>query len=105
MCIDFTDLNKAYLKDSFSLLAIDRLMDASTGHKMLSFIDAFFGYNQISMNPTDQEKTTFIVEEWLFCYKVMSFDLKNASATYQWLVNKVFEDKIGQITEVYVDDM
>ena len=63
MCVNFTDLNKAFLKDSFPLPIIDRLVDASAGHKILSFKDAFLGYNQINMNLTDQEKTTFITKK------------------------------------------
>ena len=105
MCIDFTDLNKACPKDSFPLPSIDRLVDASAGHHVLSFMDAFSGYNQIMMDPSDQKKTAFITEEGLYCYKVMPFGLKNAGATYQRLVNKVFADKIGRSMEVYVDDM
>ena len=57
------------------------------------------------MDPSDQEKTTFITEEGLYCYRVMPFGLKNASAIYQTLVNKVFANKIGQSMKVYVDDM
>ena len=57
------------------------------------------------MDPSDQEKTTFNTEEGLYCYKVMPFGLKNAGATYQRLVNKVFADKISRSIEVYVDDM
>ena len=68
-------------------------------------MDAFSGYNQIMMDFSDQEKTTFITEEGLYCYKVMSFMLKNTGATYQRLVNKVFADKIDRSMEVYVDDM
>ena len=68
-------------------------------------MDAFSGYNQIMMDPDDQEKTAFITEEGLYCYKVMPFGLKNAGATYQRLVNKVFANKIGHSMEVYVDDM
>ena len=45
MCINFTDLNKDCLKDSFSLSTIDRLVDASADHKVLSLMDAFLGYN------------------------------------------------------------
>ena len=63
MCIDFTDLNKACLKDNFLLLAIDTLVDASVGHKILNFMDAFYGYNQINMDLIDQEKMTFIIEK------------------------------------------
>ena len=105
MCVDFTDLNKACPKDSFPLPSIDRLVDATAGHKILSFMDAFSGYNQIVMNPADQEKTAFITEEGLYCYQVMPFGLKNAGATYQRLVNRIFKNKIGKTMEVYVDDM
>ena len=105
MCVDFTNLNKAYPKDSFSFPSIDILVDASIGHKVLRFIDAFSSYNQIMMNQVDQEKTTFITEEGLYCYKVILFGLKNVGAKYQQLVNKVFAYKIGQTMEVYVNDM
>ena len=50
---------------------------------MLSFLDAYSGYNQIRMNPLDEEKTTFITEDANFYYKVMPFGLKNTSVTYQ----------------------
>ena len=92
MCIDFTDLNKACPKDSFPLPHIDMLVDATTGRKLLSFMDVFSCYNQILMHPDDQEKTAFIIERGIFCYKVIPFGLKNVSATYQRLVNKMFAD-------------
>ena len=57
------------------------------------------------MDPADEEKTTFITIQGLYCYKVMSFSLKNASATYQRLVNKMFCELLGKMMEVYVDDM
>ena len=57
------------------------------------------------MNPVDQEKTAFITEEGLYCYQVMPFGLKNAGATYQRLVNRIFKDKISKTMKVYVDDM
>ena len=68
-------------------------------------MDVFLGYNQIKMDKEDQEKTFFITSQGLFCYKVMSFGLKNAGATYQRLVNHMFRPQIGQNVEVYVDDM
>ena len=55
MCVDFTDLNKACPKDSYPLLRIDQLVDSTAGHKLLSFMDAFSGYNQIRMDEADQE--------------------------------------------------
>ena len=68
-------------------------------------MDAFSSYNQIQMEEEDQEKTAFITSWGLFCYKAMPFGLKNAEATYQRLVNKMFQDQIGRNVEVYVDDM
>ena len=68
-------------------------------------MDAFSGYNQIKMAEEDQEKIAFIISQGLYCYKVMSFGLKNAGATYQRLVNKMFSKQIGRNMEVYVDDM
>uniref|UniRef100_A0A2N9FLZ5 Uncharacterized protein n=1 Tax=Fagus sylvatica TaxID=28930 RepID=A0A2N9FLZ5_FAGSY len=105
MCVDFTDLNKACPKDSFPLPRIDQLVDSTAGHKLLTFMDAFSGYNQIVMDEGDQEKTSFITSRGLFCYKVMPFGLKNAGATYQRLMNRMFHDQIGRNVEVYVDDM
>ena len=82
MCVDFTNLNRACPKDSFPLPRIDQLVDSIAGHKLLTFMDAFSGYNQIKKAEEDQEKTTFITSQRLYCYKVMSFRLKNAGVTY-----------------------
>ena len=68
-------------------------------------MDAFSGYNQIRMEETDQEKTSFVTSQRLFCYKVMSFRLKNTGATYQRLMNKMFAHQIGRNVQVYIDDM
>ena len=105
MCMDFTNLNKACPKDSYPLPRIDQLVDSTTGHKLLSFINSFSGYNQIRMDEMDQEKTSFITNQGMFCYKVMPFGLKNAGATYQRLVNHMFCPQIGWNVEVYVDYM
>ncbi|GFY99328.1 hypothetical protein Acr_13g0007290 [Actinidia rufa] len=71
VCVDFTDLNKACPKDSFSLPKIDLIVDATSKHELL----------------------------------IMPFGLKNAGATYQRLVNKMFKEHIGKTMEVYIDDM
>lgn len=103
--MDFSNLNKACPKDGFPLPRIDQLVDTTAMHKLLSFMDAYFGYNQIPMHKPDEKHTAFITGRRLYCYKVMPFGLKNASTTYQRLVNKMFKDHIGKIMEVYVDDM
>ena len=105
MCVDFTDLNKACSKDSFPLPRIDQLVDSMVRYKLLMFMDAFLGYNQIKMAEEDQEKIAFITSQGLYCYKVMPFRLKNTGATYQRLVNKMFSKQIHRNMEVYVDDM
>ena len=105
MCVDFIDLNKACLKDSYPLPRINQLVDSIMGHKLISFMDAFSGYNQIRMDKVDQEKTSFVTSQSQFCYKVMPFRLKNAGATYQRLVNHMFHPQIRQNMEVYVDNM
>ena len=53
MCVDFTDLNRACPRDSYPLLRIDTLVDLTARHKLLSFMDAFSGYNQIKLNEVD----------------------------------------------------
>ena len=82
MYVDFTDLNRACPKDSYPLLRIDTLVDSTARHELLSFMDAFSGYNQIRMEEADQEKTSFVTSQGLFYYKVMPFGLKNAGVTY-----------------------
>ena len=72
---------------------------------MLNFMDVFSGYNQIKMDETNQDKTSFITSQGLFCYKVMPFGFKNVRETYQRLVNHMFRPQIRQNVEVYVDDM
>ena len=104
MCVDFTDLNKACPKDSYPLPNIDRLVESTAGNEMLTFMDAFSGYNQIMMHPDDREKTSFITDRGTYCYKVMPFGLKNAGATYQRLVNRMFAKQLGTTMEVYIDD-
>ena len=80
-------------------------MDSTVGHKLLTFMNTFSRYNQIKVAEEDQEKTAFIISQGLYCYKIMPFGLKNARATYQRLVNKMFNKQIGRNIEVYVDDM
>ena len=80
VCIDYTDLNKACPKDYFPLSRIDQLVDATAGHELLSFMDAYSGYNQIYMHEPDQIKTSFMTDR----------------ATYQRLMNKMFAEKIGK---------
>ena len=100
VCVDYTDLNEACPKDSFSLPRIHQIMDATVGHGILSFLDTFFGYHQIPMHPPVVAKTTFITPHGLYCYNVMLFGLKNAGATYQRMVTRIFQPFIEKHMEV-----
>ncbi|KAI5318333.1 hypothetical protein L3X38_038041 [Prunus dulcis] len=105
VCVGYTDLNKACPKDNFPLPRIDQLVDSTLGNQLLSFMDTYSGYNQIMMHEDDKAKTSFIIERGTYCYKLMPFGMKNAGATYQRPVNKIFKEQIGKTMEVYVDDM
>ena len=105
MCVNYTDLNKACPRDAYPLPNINRLVDVAAGNKVLSFLDAYSGYNQIPMATSDMNKTAFITDDANHFYRVMPFCLKNARATYNRLMDKVFNHLMGQCVEVYVDDM
>ena len=105
MCIDFTDLNKACLKDLFPIPKIDQLVDAIVGHPRMSFLDTFQGYHQIPLALDDQEKTAFIIPIGNYHYKVMPFGLKNARFTYQRMMTRMFESLLGKNIMIYIDDM
>ena len=79
----FYRFKKACPKDSYPPPRIDQLVDSTAGHQLLSFMDAFSRYNEIKMDKADQEKTSFITSQGLFCYKVISFRLEKVGATYQ----------------------
>ena len=85
--------------------SIDVLVDSASGCKVLSFLDAFSGYNQIKMHPRDESKTAFMTETCSYCCKVMPFGLKNAGTTYQRLMDKVLVPRLGRNVYAYVDDM
>lgn len=68
-------------------------------------MNGFSGYNQINMDPEDMEKITFITPWGTFCYKVMSFGLKNVGATCQRAMVTLFHDMIHKEIKCYVDDM
>ena len=105
VCIGYTDLNEACPMDRFPLSCRYQIVNATSEHGILSFLDAFSRYHQILIHPPDVEKTVFITPHRLYCYNIMSFGLKNLGATYQRMVTKIFRPLIGKSMEVYIDDM
>ena len=68
-------------------------------------MDTYSGYNQIPMEKTDKKYTALMTKSGNYYYNVMPFGLKNAGATYQCMMNKVFRNEIGDMLEIYMDDM
>jgi hypothetical protein len=93
MCVDYTDLNKHCPKDPFGLPCIDKVIDSTIGRELLSFLDWYSGYHQISLRE-DQIKTSFITPFGAYYYMTMSFGLKNAGATYQRAIQQCLKDQI-----------
>nr|GMC46657.1 uncharacterized protein LOC109150426 [Ipomoea batatas] len=105
VCVDFRDLNVACSKDNFPLPITELMIDAVTRHEIMSFMDGSSGYNQIRMAPEDEELTAFRTPKGIYCYKVMPFGLKNAGATYQMAMQRIFDDMLHKMVECYVDDL
>ncbi|KAI3453509.1 hypothetical protein Pfo_010172 [Paulownia fortunei] len=104
VCVNFRDLNDICPKDDFSLPINELMIDAITCHEALSFMDGSSGYNQIRMAPKDKELTAFCTLKGIYCHKVMPFGLKNASATYQRAMQKIFNDMLHKNIECYRED-
>jgi hypothetical protein len=80
-------------------------VDSTTSCGLLSFLDAYSGYHQISLAINDEEKTTFITLFGIFYYAKMVFGLKNEGATYQKCIQIILEPQIGRNVEAYIDDV
>ena len=93
--------------DGYPMPIADMLVDAVARHKVISFMDDNAGYNQIFMAEEDIAKTAFRCPSaiGLFEWVVMTFGLKNASATYQRAMNYIFHKFIDRIVEIYIDDV
>jgi hypothetical protein len=107
ICINFRNLNRATPKDEYPIPIADMLINDTSRHKVLTFLDGDAGYNQIFMAEEDMYKTTFRCPSFvgLFEWVVMTFGLKNVDATYQRAMNLIFHELLGTIVEVYIDDI
>jgi hypothetical protein len=105
MCIDYTSLNKACPKDEYPLPHICQIVDSTTSCELLSFLDAYSGYHQISLAIDDEEKIAFITLFGIFCCTKMAFELKNGGATYQKCIHIILEPQIRRNIEAYIDDV
>ncbi|KAL4386422.1 hypothetical protein GQ457_09G016820 [Hibiscus cannabinus] len=104
ICMDYRKLNKATKKDHFPLPFIDQMLDRLAGKEFYCFLDGYSGYNQISIAPEDQEKTTFTCPYGTYAFRRMPFGLCNAPATFQRCMLAIFSDMVEEFLEVFMDD-
>lgn len=89
---DFRKLNAATNKDYFLLPFMDSILDIIVWHEYYSFLDGFFGYNQVKIVKEDQLKIAFTIQQRIFAYRIMPFGLRNAPGTFQRVMIQAFQD-------------
>ena len=104
MFIDYRKLNTTTKKDHFPLPFIDQMLDRLARHPHFYFLNGYSGYNQISIAPEDQEKTTFTCPYGTFAFRRMPFGLCNASTTFQRCMTSMFSDLAEEVMEIFMDD-
>ena len=104
ICIDYRKLNKATRKDHFPLSFLDQTLDRLPGYEYYCLLDGYSGYNQITIAPEDQEKTTFTCPYGTFAFRRMPFELCNAPGTFQRCMMAIFSNIVEKTIEVFMDD-
>ena len=104
VCIDYRNLNKATRNDHFPLPFIDQMLDRFAGKQYYYFLDGYSGYNQIAIDPEDQEKTIFTYPYGTFAFRRIPFGLCNALTTFQRCMMSIFSDIVEQTLEVFIVD-
>ena len=102
-CSDFRKLNSVTKPDSYPLPRVDDCVDRIGSATFLSKFDLLKGYWQVPLTKRAKEVSAFVIPDGLFQYLRMPFDLRNAGATFQRLMNMVLRGLDN--TEAYIDDV
>ncbi|CAA6673947.1 unnamed protein product [Spirodela intermedia] len=104
VCINYKKLNSVIIKDYFPLPFTNQILEKLVGKNFFYFLDGYSSYNQIYINPLDQEKTTFMCPFGTFAFKYMPFSLRNTSATFQRCMLSIFSDMTRKAMKNFMDD-
>lgn len=105
MFIDYLDFNKSWPNNAYLLPNIDKPTTDSSGFKFIYLMDAYFGCNQIVVEPLNHNKNAFMINVGNFSYKVILFYLNYVRATCQRIMNKILKDQTRYTLEFYMDNM
>ena len=105
LCIDYRQLNKVTIKNRYSLLRIDDLMDQLVGARVFSKIDLRSGYHQIKVKDEDMQKTTFRTRYGHYKYSMMPFGVTNVPGVFMEYMNRIFHAYLDRFVVVFIDDM
>ena len=105
LCVDYRRLNAITVKDSYPLPRIDEILSSLGKARVFASLDLLMGYHEVEVDPRDRAKTAFVTHRGLFVFNVMPFGLTNAPATFQRLMNNLFQSRLGIDILVYLDDI
>ncbi|XP_019432539.1 PREDICTED: uncharacterized protein LOC109339541 [Lupinus angustifolius] len=104
VCINYRELNAATRKDHFPLPFMDQMLERLAGRAFYYFLDGYSRYNQIVVDPMEQEKTAFTCPFGVYAYRKMPLRLCNAPATFQRCMLAIFVNSVEKWIEVFMDD-
>ena len=105
-CVDYRKLNDVTVKDAYPMPNQAQVFDALRGNAFFSSVDLASGYWQVPVAAEHRHKTAFVTPDGgLYEYVRMPFGLSNAPATFQGLMNELFQQSLYQTNLIFLDDV